>query len=162
MLEYRRENILFTDCKYIVHQCNLVSRGAGGLAKDLFYKFPYADVYKQRDSNYQPDRRLLGEVDIKGNGVDQRYVINLYGQFYPGRPRHNQGFDSYDMRETYFDKALNGVNGIGGINKIKDLDSIAFPYKIGCGLAGGAWSFYEKILEKFSDIVNANVVICRI
>jgi hypothetical protein len=28
--------------------------------------------------------------------------------------------------------------------------SIAFPYKIGCGLAGGKWEDYESMIYKFA------------
>ena len=29
--------------------------------------------------------------------------------------------------------------------------STAFPYKIGCGLAGGKWSKYEAMIEAFAE-----------
>jgi hypothetical protein len=34
---------------YIAHQCNCVSRGARGLAKALFARFPHANVYRHRN-----------------------------------------------------------------------------------------------------------------
>ena len=32
-----------------------------------------------------------------------------------------------------------------------NLPSIAFPEQIGCGLAGGDWGAYERMLEEFAD-----------
>ena len=41
---------------------------------------------------------------------------------------------------------------------------IYFPYKIGCGLAGGDWTEYKKMIERFRDDVveyGFEVFICR-
>jgi hypothetical protein len=34
--------------------------------------------------------------------------------------------------------------------KLLDTDEIAFPYGIGCGLAGGNWKRYEEMIEEFA------------
>ena len=36
---------------------------------------------------------------------------------------------------------------------IDGLESIAFPYLIGCGLAGGEWNDYKAAIESFSSMV---------
>jgi hypothetical protein len=41
---------------------------------------------------------------------------------------------------------------------LRDLRSIAFPYGIGCGLAGGNWKDYSKLLEAFAEKVTGNGV----
>ena len=50
------------------------------------------------------------------------------------------------MREGYFKRCL-GLIG----DKIEGLESIAFPWQIGCGLAGGEWKVYEGMIKEFAE-----------
>jgi hypothetical protein len=45
--------------------------------------------------------------------------------------------------------------------KIEKLESIAFPWRIGCGAAGGNWEKYMKMIEGFSEYVDGEVLIYR-
>jgi O-acetyl-ADP-ribose deacetylase (regulator of RNase III) len=126
--------------KYILHQTNSITNNAGGLALYLFLKYPFADVYKNRIENDVP-----GTVKVCGNGKDQRYVINAFGQFYPGPPKY-QGIDTAEKRQEYFSQCLQQVS------QIENLESIAFPYLIGCGLAKGKWENYLKMIGDFSNM----------
>lgn len=132
-------NLLDSNAQYIAHQCNCISTGSAGLAKAIFSKFPYSDVYTDRKED-----DILGEIKICGNGKDQRYVINMFSQYYPGICKYPGGKDSSEMREKAFQKCLNKIS------KIKGIRSIAFPHTIGCGLAGGLWANYEKMIENFA------------
>jgi O-acetyl-ADP-ribose deacetylase (regulator of RNase III) len=130
--------------KYIVHQTNCVSQGhAAGLAYYLFRKYPYADVYANRKD---PDRP--GTCIISGNGEDQRFIVNLMGQYYPGSITTSKDIDNEAARKTYFHHALIRLS------KLENLESIAFPYKIGCGIAGGDWEWYYGTIANFADFVN--------
>jgi hypothetical protein len=43
---------------------------------------------------------------------------------------------------------------------ISDLKSIAFPYRIGCGTAGGSWKWYQQQLEKLAvKLPNVRIVV---
>lgn len=55
-----------------------------------------------------------------------------------GQPKYPN--DNVSKRLEYFE------NGLEKIKSIKNLQSLAFPYKIGCGLAGGSWEDYLKLL----------------
>lgn len=134
-------DILESNAKYIVHQLNAVTTTAAGLANHLFKRFPWADVYSPRAKLKYVDE--LGSVIIKGNGNDQRYVIGIVGQYYPGKSSKN-AIDSAKNRERYFEL------GLEKIAAIPDLESIAFPYMIGCGLAGGDWNVYQNLIENFA------------
>ena len=48
------------------------------------------------------------------------------------------------------------------IEKIEDLESVAFPYKIGCGYGGGDWNDYLKLIEQFSEKSLVKVVIYQL
>lgn len=144
-------NIFNATEQYIAHQCNCITNKAAHLAKDVFTHFPYADVYSNRISEDTP-----GTICVRGNGVNERYIIAMFAQFYPGRVRYpDSKKDGFLARENYF------LNCLRKISKIPDIKSIAFPYRIGCGAAGGNWENYEKMINLLSDKTNINVSIYR-
>ena len=55
--------------------------------------------------------------------------------------------DGSKARKRYFFQCLTHIA------EIPDLKSIAFPYGIGCGLAGGSWIEYLALLEKFAVFI---------
>jgi O-acetyl-ADP-ribose deacetylase (regulator of RNase III) len=153
MIEIITGSIFNAKEKYIAHQCNCVTNRAAHLAKDMFAQFPHADIYSGRTSPDKP-----GDIIIKGNGDDQRYVIAMLGQYYPGFSKYpTSKLDGIEARENYFYRALLRIA------KITDLESIAFPWKIGCGAAGGDWKRHLGNLENFAKYVeqsqNTKVVI---
>jgi O-acetyl-ADP-ribose deacetylase (regulator of RNase III) len=153
MIKIITQDLLTMDTKYIAHQCNSLSNKASGIANAIFRKFPYSDIYSQRPYPYEPTGLdLPGNITVRGNGKDQRLIINCIAQWYPGKPN---GFkDSQKQREVWFQECLNKIKAI------KDLDSIAFPAFIGCGLAAGNWDHYYKMIEDFSE--NIDVIICKL
>lgn len=150
MIEIIKGNLLEAKEKYIAHQCNAVSNQAGGLAYYIFKKFPYADIYQSRPHPFRamgPD--FPGHFVVKGDGHKDRFVINMIAQYYPGNPlAENSLLDGFNARESYFDKCLIGMA------KVPNMESIAFPHSIGCGLAGGNWENYLQMLEMFEIGVN--------
>src|SRR5581483_6177329 len=135
---------------------NCVTNRAAHLSKDVFKKFPWADIYTKREFHDQP-----GTIIVRGNGADQRYVINMLGQYYPGNPKFPESKqDGTAIRETYFHRCL------GQVAKIQNLESVAFPWRIGCGAAGGDWDKYLKLIERFAAYVaeqqGTKVVIYRL
>ena len=83
--EYERvstvaDSIIQADEDYAAHQCNcVIRRPAKGVAQTIFAQWPHADVYLQRK---QANRM----IDEPGTASVHGRVINLYGQFLPGRP----------------------------------------------------------------------------
>lgn len=137
-------NLLDSTTKYICHQCNCVTNKAAHLSAAVFARFPYTDIYANRT---HPD--IPGTIIVRGNGADQRFVINILGQYYPGKPRFpNSVKDGHLAREKYFQAALEQIA------LIQDLESIAFPARIGCGAAGGDWDHYLAMIEKFAEKMN--------
>lgn len=114
---------------YIVHQCNCVTKRGKGLSYTLFNAFPDANIYKLRTENSKP-----GTIDVRGK------VINLFGQVNPGHAGHYR--DTEVDRLAYFKSCIEELRKLDG--------SFAFPYKIGCGLAGGDWSSYEPMIRSLS------------
>lgn len=138
--------------KYLVHQCNCVTNKAAHLAFDMFEKFPHSDIYTART---EPDKP--GHIIVRGNGKDQRYVVAILGQYYPGRPKYPKStLDGIPAREKYF------YHGLLRLAQVPDLESIAFPWRIGCGAAGGDWDRYLGKITNFAQYVGEKGVKVRI
>ena len=121
----------------IAHQCSCDKVKEGkGLYKSIVDAYSYADVYNQRTG---PSKE--GSITLCGDRTN-RYVLCMFSQKYPGAPKNG---DSSEDRLLWFKKCLDKIS------KIINLKSIAFPYKIGCGLAKGKWVDYEKMLMAFAE-----------
>ncbi len=152
MIEIVTGDIFEATEKYLCHQCNCVTNKAAHLAKDIFEKFPHADIYTPRT---EPDKP--GHIIIRGNGQDQRFVVALLGQYYPGRPKYPLStLDGQAARQKYF------YHSLLRLAKVDDLESVAFPWRIGCGAAGGNWEHYLGTITNFAQYVDEKGVKVRI
>lgn len=134
---------------YLCHQCNCVTNRAAHLAKAVFDRFPYADVYTGRKIHDNP-----GTVRLCGEG-DQRRVVALFGQYYPGFSRFpNSKKDGYEARFYYFQECLEQLEELKG--------SFAFPWRIGCGAAGGDWVRYLREIKSFAERIDGDVTVYRL
>ncbi len=132
-------NLLTATEQYIAHQCNCVSNYAAGLAKDIFTRYPYSDIYTKRLIRHNP-----GSIEICGDGESQRFIINMMAQVYPGKSKYDTGVDTTEKRQEYFATCLNKIA------QIHNIQSLALPAYIGCGLAGGNWDSYIAIINEFT------------
>jgi len=143
MIEIVSGNIFDSTEKYLCHQCNCVTKRAAHLSKDVFARYPYSDIYTGRVNPNQP-----GTIEIRGNGQDQRYIVNILGQYFPGNPKYpNSNLDGTKVREKYFHKALLALA------KVPNLESVAMPVGIACGAAGGDWSHYLVTITNFAKYI---------
>jgi O-acetyl-ADP-ribose deacetylase (regulator of RNase III) len=152
-------DIFESNAKFIAHQCNCMSDRAAHLAEAVFTHYPWADIYSPRAGISQ--RPVAGEepgnIIIRGNGKDERYVINMLAQLFPGKPKYpDSEKDGLVARQFYF------RNCLLKIIHIEDLSSIAFPYHIGCGAAGGSWDVYEKLIDIFASKIQAKVLVYKL
>ena len=148
MIEIISGNIFDSKEKYLCHQINCITKRAAHLSKVVFSKYPYADIYSGRTTPDKP-----GTIVISGNGNDQRYIINMLGQYYPGSPKYpDSTLDGSEARQKYFYKCLLKIA------QIPDLESIVFPWRIACGAAGGDWKHYIGVLNNFAKFVKTKDV----
>lgn len=128
----------------IIHQCNCVTTIGKGLSHTLFTAFPYSDIYSKR---VKPDKP--GEIIVRHSEDHRPDIIAFLAQYYPGKAKNS--FDTAKKREEWFreclDKMYELLSSKENVNKKL---TIAFPYGIGCGLGGGNWSTYEKMLDDFA------------
>ena len=148
-LRFVEMDLLSSPAQFIAHQCNCTSRVAKGLAKDIFTRFPHADTYGTGST------RVPGTIHVAGN-AGERPVINLHAQVGAGGASRRKG-DNQEERLLLFRECLRRVRDIEG------LVSVAFPYKVGCGMAGGKWEEYEAELRGFAEnLPNVDVAVCRL
>jgi O-acetyl-ADP-ribose deacetylase (regulator of RNase III) len=152
-LYYKTGDILKSNEPCIVHQCNCTSLGVAGLAETITNKFPYAAPYVHRRPHGNSRARCLPEDESTPGtiqvwrppkGQEGPIFIGLYAQKQPGFAREDEE-DSKDMREKWFKRGLELIEKVPGVT------SLAFPSRIGCGLAGGDWRVYEEMIKEFAE-----------
>ena len=126
-------DLLSGEYQTIAHQCNCISKNGGGLYLDVIEKYPQTDVYSTRK-----------RPSIPGTIMFINPVILMFSQYYPSGPREESfGFDTKEERECWFKQCLDAIPELG-------ISEIAFPYKIGCGLAQGKWRKYKTMIKIFA------------
>jgi hypothetical protein len=131
---------------YICHQCNCISTRSAHLAYTMFKHYPHADIYSGRKKPNQP-----GTIKICGDGEKERFVIDMLGQYYPGKKYPNSKKDGKKAREGFFQSCLNRMVDL---YERTGSGSFAFPWRIGCGAAGGDWAIYLAMLKNFEQEIN--------
>lgn len=152
----REGNLLNSDLPVICHQLNCVTSHAKGLAKAIFSRFPYSNVYIEPGTV-----RIMGDILIRSptqNAVIERIpvIIGLCAQKYPGKAK---SVNIRIERERAFAKCL---EKLGIWLCAHNIAEVGFPYGIGCGLAGGTWSSYFSMIESFSENFNIRVFIYKL
>lgn len=148
MIENVNGNIFNGSENIIAHQTNCLGVMGGGIA--LQVKNLYPEVYEKyrnlclKYKNYSKD--LLGYAQILKTN-DGKYIANCFGQ-------NNIGFGL----QTDYESLKLSLKQVCEYSERNNL-SIALPYKIGCGLAGGDWNIVEKIIEDIFDNSNVKCVI---
>ncbi len=149
-------DLLEADVDYIVQQNCCTAVKAAGLSKAIATKWPQVNPYKERKAyknNWAvaEDRPEPGSILVyEFENENLKGVVCAFAQVSHSKPGvYNDplGFvkeDSAKDRQRYFKECLDAIVEL----KPK---SVGFPYKIGCGLAGGSWSVYEKILQSWSQ-----------
>lgn len=145
MVEVINGDILDANVDYICHQVNCQNAMGAGFAKALYTKYPevkheYHEFCALAKSPYD----LLGQIQvvpIRQAGIS---IINIFGQLNYGR-KNGVRYTDYQAIKNAFQK----------INRLCAGKSVALPYGIGCGLAGGDWMTVEKMIVQ--NLLDCNV-----
>ena len=93
-------------------------------------------------------------------------VVNLLAQKFPGKPGGLT--DNARFREAYFQKCLGALRSSVDAEVAKRKASqggfqsqlnVVFPDKIGCGLAGGDWKRYRKMITDWAATLEGKVFV---
>ena len=141
-------NIFDTHCNIICHQVNCQGVMGHGIAKQVKekYKGVFNEYKRYCDAHADNREAMLGEaliVDVDyGAAVldwlvnkERKYIANIFGQLTYGT----------GLRTNYKALVL-GLEVVANFAKEHNL-SVAIPYKIGCGLAGGDWNKVNILIE---------------
>lgn len=145
-----RKDIRITECEYILEQCNCLTVSPHGLSSVLEATFPGTCPYLQRKAlrgnvARRDDRSTPGTCEVT---YSDKNIVHMFAQYSPGKPGHyhqqivlKDGYvDDSGQRLQWFVECLESL-----IPEVYEGTSIAVPYRIGCGLAGGNWVEYEKL-----------------
>ena len=141
-------NILNTKCNIICQQVNCKGVMGAGLALQIRRKWTivYKD-YKQYCNSANKYNNLLGNV-LFTKVENDKYVANMFRQLNYGRAKQQTNYSALS-------KSFTTVCNFAKVNGY----TVAIPYGIGCGLAGGSWDVVSKIIL---DIFEHTSVQCEI
>lgn len=146
MISVVKKDLLEMDVDVIAHQVNCQGVMGAGLALQIRNKYPKVyTAYKK----YCPNSKLLGKIQVVNNG--KQFIANLFAQDKYGRDKR---YTDYEALKQCFIKLRNYA-----INN--ELHSIAIPYGIGCGLAGGDWNTVSKIIKEVFANESLAIFICK-
>lgn len=137
-------NLLDCTENIIVHQTNCQGVMGSGLAKQIKakYKEVFNGYYHYCKTN-EPTKILGSALICEAN--DGKYIANVFGQL-----GYGEGL------QTDYAALENALKEVYEFAKEKNL-SVAFPYKLSCGLAGGDWTKVEEMLNTIFTDVEAKI-----
>lgn len=121
------------------HQVNTLGKFGAGLALNIRKKWPtVAADYETFCATHSPclgDYKVSEVPDAPSTQTRRRYVAHLFGQDSIGRDK---------LRTNY--TAL--AEAMQQLRCDYQWRPCYFPYKMGCGLAGGNWDFVQILIEE--------------
>ena len=141
-------NIFDSDVNIICHQCNCMGVMGSGVAKQVKDKYPR--VFEKYKDACEKDLVKLGSCQVVAiDDTKTKCVANLFGQW-------NFGGDG--KRYTSYDAIYSALEKLADYCKRKNVQSVAFPYKMSCDRGGASWNIiYAMIEDVFKD--NENIII---
>ena len=139
------------DYPVFCHQVNCQGAMNSGIAKQIRTKYPEVyKVYHYYCGKYEDPSAILGTI-LSLKTDDGRTCVNMFSQnFY--------GYDGKQYTdEEAFQQCLDSIKRC-----LPDADTIAFPYKIGCGLGGGNWETIESLLKRFAEESGKKIIVVRL
>lgn len=125
-------DLLKIESGIILHQVNCMGV-TGGLAGALSKKWPDAFVIYHAICESKTKFRLAGEC-VVGTNVEGPSIAHIFGQINPGPNTELEFVDAALFQFQSWHK--------------KPDTEIYAPYMMGCGLGGGDWAEYKKLLQK--------------
>jgi len=149
MIQIIEQDLFQCNAEAYMHVSNCFCRMANGVAAGMVKYYPEAVAV---DAATEPgDRNKLGSFSV-ARARNGKYIYNLYGQY-------NYGTDTrkvnYEALYTALESARNDCIS-------KNIKSIALPYNMGSGLAGGNWNIVYVMIQEIFKNFPGTVTICRI
>jgi hypothetical protein len=147
---------------YIIQQSNCLTVSAHGLSQTIIDRYgKWADPYGGRRREGRRNLAVLSDRDTPGTFKLLRdpendkspVIVCLFAQYVPGIPGKYKTYpkweiDTYQNRLKWFGSSLRAfIDSLKTSHEPGRILKLGFPYKIGCGLAGGKWSDYHQIIK---------------
>ena len=156
MIKIIEGNILNAIEDIICQQVNCHGKMGSGLARQIRNKYPnvyesYVKLVNWQKEEYNKglakNKYLLGNIQFV-DCPDGKVIANLFGQEGYGRDKRYTDYTALrSSLEGLYDTVTCDYNTLY-------CKSIAIPYNLGCGLAGGEWYIvYEMIKQIFYNYV---------
>ena len=153
-MEYVKGNIVKDYYPFIVHQVNCKGVMGAGLAKQIRNEWPWVyREYMELCTEYaKKGESLLGHIMISSaTGLHAKRIVGLFAQDGYGRNKRYTDYSAFRECLKVLKKELDRYGGV--------YNSIAFPYGIGCGLAGGDWNIIQDLIKDFESTIKQKVYI---
>lgn len=157
-IQHIKGDLLSSKSQYIVQQTCCTAIKAHGLSDAIAQKWPSINPYTSRKRLFRnwatlESRDCPGTIKVYENS-DGPNVICAFGQYTHGKPGHEDPakqpvVDDATSRLLYFKQCLDRISDLKPV-------SVSFPFRIGCGLAGGNWKLYSAALESWA-LVNPDI-----
>jgi len=154
---YQDGDIMRSGANIICHQVNCRGVMGSGLAKQVKLENPQVFCeYQAKCRTY--GGQMLGTALILP--VDSNMLTSAYGQQYIANCFGQLSYGKGKIQTDY--KALrSALEQVRTFACQHNMCSIAIPYKLGCGLAGGSWSIVWGIINDVFCGSGLNVTIWR-
>ena len=143
-----KDNIINSKEEMICHQVNCKGVMGKGVALAIKNKYRYAYTQYKDFCKNKEVKDLIGRCNIVKvqSDTNPKYIANMFAQENYG---YGKCFTNYEAFEICILHVLAYCN-------MMEIKSIAMPYKIGCGNAGGNWNIIYSLLEKYFGINGTN------
>lgn len=140
--EYKKGNLLTSNCEYICHQVNCQGVMGSGIAKQIRETFPYVYTQYLALKNEMSMKQMLGAIQIVPITTTDysKHVINMFAQEYYGYD--NKRYTSYD---AFYDCLVEIKR------HVPKGATIGFPYRIGSDRGGANWDVIESMIKIMLD-----------
>jgi len=153
MIQSYRGDIFEAPVDIIIHQTNCFNTMGTGIAKEIKKRYPRAAQVDRLTE--KGDYKKLGLFTVAMPDAKQdRYIINLYGQFFYGR---NKCYTDYKALKRGFENVRSWLESMEMIDAV-----VGIPFGIGCGNAGGDWKTVKEIIFDVFNKSKIQVLICQI
>ena len=147
MIRYLSMDVLDTDTDLVAHQVNCKGVMGAGLARQIRAQFPDVyEAYRRACNNVDRSSDLLGKIQIKQG------IVNLFAQ---------DGYGT-DRRYTDYKALATCLNKLALYMTEHQMKTLALPYGMGCGLAGGDWKIVHEIIRDIFTPSDITVYICKL
>ena len=127
---------------YICHQVNCRGVMGAGVALQVKNKWPRAYEWYLKDCKGKTKEELLGSISFL-EVEDNVSVIHMFAQDAYG---HSYNYTLYTAFEDCLKEICRCIP--------KENTILRFPYKIGCGLAGGDWDIIQRLIHEHLNDYN--------